>query len=122
MPPIPGVERALTLRTIEDTDRIKERVDSLLMAVDSSEEAVGGSALSFTNEAGVAGTVRLLTNVMGLWLLESCRREWEAEGRPQPIESLLAAVSRIEEPAAVISRTTSVSLRRRAWWGKCAKH
>ncbi len=30
VPPIPGVERALTLRTIEDTDRIKERVDSLL--------------------------------------------------------------------------------------------
>ena len=45
-PPIPGVERALTLRTVEDTDRIKERVDSLLAAVDSSEEAVGGQALS----------------------------------------------------------------------------
>ncbi len=46
VPPIPGVERALTLRTIEDTDRIKERVDSLLLSVDSSEEAVGGAALS----------------------------------------------------------------------------
>ena len=45
VPPIPGVERALTLRTIEDTDRIKERVDGLLAAVDSSEEAVGGQAL-----------------------------------------------------------------------------
>ncbi len=29
VPPIPGVERALTLRTIEDTDRIKEAVDTL---------------------------------------------------------------------------------------------
>ncbi len=46
VPPIPGVERALTLRTIEDTDRIKERVDSLLLSVDSSEEAVGGAALA----------------------------------------------------------------------------
>ncbi len=46
VPPIPGVERALTLRTIEDTDRIKERVDNLLAAVDSSEEAVGGQALA----------------------------------------------------------------------------
>jgi NADPH-dependent 2,4-dienoyl-CoA reductase/sulfur reductase-like enzyme/rhodanese-related sulfurtransferase len=45
-PPIPGIERAMTLRTIEDTDRIKERVDGLLAAVDSSEEAVGGQALS----------------------------------------------------------------------------
>ena len=40
VPPIPGVERALTLRTIEDTDRIKERVDSLLGAEDSSEDGV----------------------------------------------------------------------------------
>ena len=40
---------------------------------------------------GVRPTVRLLTNVMGLWLLESCRREWEAEGRPQICPALLAA-------------------------------
>lgn len=46
VPPIPGVERALTLRTIEDTDRIKERVDALLAAEDSSEEAVGEAALA----------------------------------------------------------------------------
>lgn len=46
VPPIPGVERAMTLRTVEDTDRIKETVDSLQDAVDSSEEAVGGQARS----------------------------------------------------------------------------
>jgi rhamnulokinase len=55
-----------------------------------------------TNESGVDRSVRVLTNVMGLWLLESCRREWEVEGRPQPLEALLAAVVRIEEPAGVI--------------------
>ena len=36
---------------------------------------------NLTNEAGAFGRVRLLANVTGLWLLESCRREWEAEGR-----------------------------------------
>jgi rhamnulokinase len=36
--------------------------------------------LNFTNEGGVAGTVRLLKNITGLWLLERCRRDWEAEG------------------------------------------
>ena len=46
VPPIPGVERAMTLRTVEDTDRIKEAVDSLQEALDSSEEAVGGHARS----------------------------------------------------------------------------
>ena len=33
----------------------------------------------FTNEAGVDGTVRLLKNVMGLWVLSECVREWGAD-------------------------------------------
>jgi rhamnulokinase len=32
--------------------------------------------LNFSNEGGVAGTTRLLKNVMGLWLLQGCRRSW----------------------------------------------
>ena len=55
-----------------------------------------------TNEASVFGRVRLLTNVMGLWLLESCRREWEAEGRPQDFTGLLAAAARHTASAGVI--------------------
>ncbi|MFI6483713.1 rhamnulokinase family protein [Nonomuraea sp. NPDC050663] len=30
----------------------------------------------FTNEAGLAGTVRFLRNLNGLWLLQECRRAW----------------------------------------------
>ncbi|MEZ6071753.1 MAG: FGGY family carbohydrate kinase [Pirellulales bacterium] len=30
--------------------------------------------LNFTNEGGVAGTIRLLKNIGGLWLLQECRR------------------------------------------------
>jgi rhamnulokinase len=55
-----------------------------------------------TNEAAVFGRVRLLTNVMGLWLLESCRREWEAEGRPQELSGLLAAAAHSSASAGVI--------------------
>lgn len=36
---------------------------------------------NFTNEAGVAGTVRFLKNVAGLWLLQECRRCWNEAGR-----------------------------------------
>jgi rhamnulokinase len=36
--------------------------------------------LNFTNEGGVNGTMRLLKNVMGLWMLQECRRSWFAEG------------------------------------------
>ncbi|WP_321333587.1 rhamnulokinase family protein [uncultured Bacteroides sp.] len=33
-------------------------------------------ALNFTNEGGVEGTIRLLKNICGMWLLERCRSEW----------------------------------------------
>jgi rhamnulokinase len=36
--------------------------------------------LNFTNEGGVNRTTRLLKNVMGLWMLQSCRQCWMAQG------------------------------------------
>jgi len=33
-----------------------------------------------TNEGGVENTIRLLKNVMGLWLIQECRRHWASEG------------------------------------------
>ena len=35
---------------------------------------------NFTNEGGVAGTTRLLKNIMGLWLVQECRRTWARAG------------------------------------------
>jgi rhamnulokinase len=37
-------------------------------------------AANFTNEGGVAGTTRVLKNIMGLWLVQECRRAWEKVG------------------------------------------
>jgi len=34
----------------------------------------------FTNEGGAFGTIRLLKNIMGLWLVQECRRHWQKEG------------------------------------------
>jgi len=48
---------------------------------------------NFTNEGGVYGSVRFLKNVMGLWLLESCRREWKAAGIDVEYDTLLTEVS-----------------------------
>jgi rhamnulokinase len=39
------------------------------------------AAVNLTNERGVDGTTRLLRNVMGLWLVQECRRHWEARGK-----------------------------------------
>ena len=36
--------------------------------------------LNFTNEGGVNGTVRLLKNITGMWLVEGCLRDWLQEG------------------------------------------
>lgn len=32
------------------------------------------------NELGVAGTVRFLKNISGLWLIQECKRQWNLEG------------------------------------------
>ncbi len=47
--------------------------------------------LNFTNEGGVCGTVRLLKNIAGLWLLQSCRRCWQSAGEVYSYEDLIAA-------------------------------
>ena len=51
------------------------------------------AAANFTNEAGAYGTTRFLKNVMGLWILESCRKEWTA----RPYDELLADVARVPD-------------------------
>ena len=47
--------------------------------------------LNFTNEGGVDGTTRLLKNIGGLWLLQSCRRTWARQGKTYNYDELLTA-------------------------------
>src|SRR5262249_21739473 len=37
--------------------------------------------LNVTNEGGVDGTYRLLKNIMGLWLVQECKRAFERRGK-----------------------------------------
>ena len=48
---------------------------------------------NFTNEGGAFGTIRFLKNVMGLWILESCRREWKERGMDADYDGLLGRVA-----------------------------
>lgn len=36
--------------------------------------------LNFTNEGGINNTIRFIKNIMGLWLIQECKRQWEREG------------------------------------------
>ncbi len=40
-----------------------------------------GRDANFTNEIGFGGSVRLLKNIVGLWVVQECKREWAAHGR-----------------------------------------
>ncbi len=51
-------------------------------------------ANNFTNEGGVGGTFRLLKNIMGLWLLQESRREWERSGLSYSFPELVELASR----------------------------
>jgi rhamnulokinase len=57
---------------------------------------------NFTNEGGAFGTVRFLKNVSGLWILESCRREWQARGIDVDYDRLLRRVASIGACGGVI--------------------
>lgn len=52
-----------------------------------------GRAANFTNEGGVDGRVRFLTNVMGLWLLSESIRTWSGQGSPPSLTGLLEAAA-----------------------------
>ncbi len=47
---------------------------------------------NFTNEGGVFGGFRFLKNVCGLWILESCRKEWETRGLDVDYDMLLKQI------------------------------
>ncbi|GHO90899.1 L-fuculose kinase [Reticulibacter mediterranei] len=54
-----------------------------LIGTEIAEPMLNDAALelNITNEGGINGTVRLLKNVTGLWLIQECRRIWRNEGK-----------------------------------------
>lgn len=70
-----------------------------LLGTELQEPVLSAQALewNFTNEGGVGNTYRLLKNIMGLWLIQECRRVWIREGRPMTFDELTQA-ARISRP------------------------
>ena len=53
-----------------------------LLGIESQTAIIGTESLkaNITNEGAADGGIRFLKNIMGLWILQECRRSWEAEG------------------------------------------
>ncbi len=52
-----------------------------LMGIETKHPVINDDAynLNFTNEGGADGSIRLLKNICGMWLIEKCKKEWEYE-------------------------------------------
>ena len=60
-------------------------------------------ALNFTNEIGYGSGVRLLKNLVGLWMVQECRREWEGQGKPYAYHELTEMAQRAPPGSALVN-------------------
>ena len=72
-----------------------------LMGVVSPEPVITerSQQLNFTNEGGIGGTIRVLKNICGMWLLERCRAEWGDIG----YEELIAQAEKVAPFRSIIN-------------------
>jgi rhamnulokinase len=68
----------------------------MLVGVERPAPVLGD--VTFSNEPGVCGGVRLLKNVMGLWMLERCRTAWGGAA----LDAVLAAASAVPAGGPVV--------------------
>jgi len=75
-----------------------------LLGVELPEPLIneGVRKLNFTNEAGYGGTTRFLKNIIGLWLLQECRREWLRQGVNHEYSTLIEEAKRTESFRSLI--------------------
>jgi len=74
------------------------------MGVELPKPVISAKALAynFTNEGGVGGTIRLLKNITGLWLIQECRRTWAAEGSSLTYEEIARLAADAPPSAAFV--------------------
>ncbi|MDK2799063.1 MAG: rhamnulokinase [Clostridiales bacterium] len=70
-----------------------------LMGVETENPILNEQSLklSFTNEGGVDNKISLLKNIMGLWLVQECRRHWFKKGEEVSFDEL-GKIARQAEP------------------------
>ena len=83
-----------------------------LVGVELPQPAVApeGMRANFTHEGGFGGTTRFLKNVMGLWLLQECRRTWTREGHEYSYEDLIRLAEAVPAGGSLVDPDHSAFL------------
>ncbi len=74
-----------------------------LMGVELAEPIINEQSLKYgyTNEGGVGGSIRFLKNIMGMWLVQECRRFWIKEGHDHGYAELTKMAERAASTALI---------------------
>jgi rhamnulokinase len=75
-----------------------------LVGVETPDPVVTEASLAanLTNEGGYAGRIRLLRNVVGLWVLQECRRQWRRDGSDLTYERIVAEAEAAEPWRSIV--------------------
>lgn len=69
-----------------------------LMGVEAEQPILNEKSfqLAYTNEGGVDNKISFLKNIMGLWLVQECKRQWDREGENHSFAELEAMAEQAE--------------------------
>lgn len=76
-----------------------------LMGVELPRPQLGEAVqlFNFTNEGGVQGSVRLLKNISGLWIVQQCREQWKREGHEWSWDRLIQMAEQVPAMQSIIN-------------------
>jgi len=80
-----------------------------VMGIELEEPIINPSsrAYGFANEMGYGGTIRFLKNIVGLWVVQECRREWAKEGHEYAYDDLTRMAEESEPLKCLIDPAAS---------------
>ncbi len=83
-----------------------------LMGIEAAAPIITQQSLNynFTNEGGVANTIRFLKNIAGLWPVQECRRIWNQSGKAFSFDTLTAMAKNATPFMAMIDANDPVFL------------
>lgn len=75
-----------------------------LLGVESSKPVINKITFetNYTNEGGYDRSIRLLKNIMGLWIFQECKRTWDKEGTPMSFSELADLIHSAKPFASLI--------------------